>query len=101
MNTESCDMVRVSPPESSGSLWDLNTGEFFFRTADNGQLWFNAMFPGQNLCCIPIRPLIDPTANGGQSWEWDKNEDKPTLTPSVNAVGCWHGWVRAGRMVSC
>lgn len=98
MNTASCEMTRVEPPES---LWDLEVGQFFFRIADNGQLWFNAMFPGDHLCCIPIRPMIDASANGGHSWQWDRNENKPTLNPLVNAVGAWHGWVRAGRMVSC
>ena len=34
-------------------------------------------------------------------WEWDGNEDKPTLTPSIHAPGQWHGWMRAGRLVSC
>jgi hypothetical protein len=93
-------MVRVTGSKTSESLWDLEVGEFFFHTAANGQVWFNAMFPGNTLCCIPLRPLIDPTVNKGQSWQWDKNEDKPTLMPSVNAVGAWHGWVRAGQMVS-
>ena len=33
--------------------------------------------------------------------DWDGNEDKPTITPSIHAVGCWHGWCRNGRLVSC
>lgn len=98
MNTESCEMRLVESPES---LWDLKVGEYFFRTADNGQVWMNAMFPGDNLACLPIRPMVDSKANGGHSWEWDGNREKPTLNPSVHAVGCWHGWVRSGRMVSC
>jgi hypothetical protein len=91
-------MVLVEPPVS---LWNLAIGQFFFSTAENGQVWFNAMFPGMNLACLPIRPMVDASVNGGHSWEWNGNTTKPTLSPSVHAVGCWHGWVREGRMVSC
>jgi hypothetical protein len=38
---------------------------------------------------------------GHRVWGWDGNEDKPTLTPSINATGQWHGWMRAGRLESC
>lgn len=36
-------------------------------------------------------------------WEWDGNEDQPTLHPSLNNPdGCkWHGWLRAGQWESC
>jgi hypothetical protein len=32
-------------------------------------------------------------------WAWDGNVDAPTLTPSLHAVGHWHGWVRNGQLV--
>ena len=35
----------------------------------------------------------------GAQWGWDDNEDKPTLTPSLHAIGMWHGWVRDGCLV--
>ena len=37
------------------------------------------------------------------NWEWNGNEEKPTLTPSVHSVGCcgWHGWLRDGEWVKC
>jgi hypothetical protein len=98
MNTESCDMVRVERHES---IWDLKEGEFHFSVDEHGQRFFVCMLPGQTACSIPIRPVVTPGLNGGHSWEWDGNEDKPTLMPSINATGSWHGWVRAGRMVSC
>lgn len=39
-----------------------------------------------------------PNDNGAQ-WAWDGNEDAPTLSPSLHAVGVWHGWVRHGYLV--
>jgi len=35
----------------------------------------------------------------GAKWEWDGNEDCPTITPSLHAVGVWHGWVKNGELV--
>lgn len=52
---------------------------------------------------LPIRPVpkTGKLINGGHSWQWDGNEEKPTLTPSVHCIGRWHGFITAGRMVSC
>lgn len=60
------------------------------------------VLPGGHVCIIPIRPVPAAAAklNNGHSWQWDGNEDAPTLTPSVHHVGAWHGWIRAGRMES-
>ena len=46
-------------------------------------------------CPWPIKPASTP---GGQSWEWDGNEDAPTLNPSLNWVGVWHGYMRSGEL---
>ena len=35
----------------------------------------------------------------GARWTWDGDEDKPTLEPSLHAIGVWHGWVRDGMLV--
>lgn len=38
--------------------------------------------------------------NGGQAqWGWDGNLLKPTFEPSINCLGCWHGFIRKGRCV--
>lgn len=61
------------------------------------------MLPGGHICQIPIRPVpaFDKPLNGGHSWEWDGNMDKPTLKPSVHSIGRWHGHIKQGRMESC
>lgn len=34
-------------------------------------------------------------------WDWDGNEDLPTLTPSLHNLVCgWHGHLQAGVFVS-
>lgn len=35
------------------------------------------------------------------TWEWNGSVDKPTLRPSVNHVGHWHGWLTDGVWRSC
>lgn len=42
---------------------------------------------------------IDHKNECGAQWGWNGNEDAPTLTPSLHAVGVWHGWVRDGKLV--
>jgi hypothetical protein len=64
--------------------------------------YFIVVLPGSQMCSVPLRPVpvADMLINGGHSWQWDGNTEKPSLTPSINVVDRWHGWVRAGRLVS-
>jgi hypothetical protein len=32
------------------------------------------------------------------SWEWDGNKEAPTISPSVNVIGRWHGFFRNGNI---
>lgn len=34
-------------------------------------------------------------------WELSGTIDKPTLHPSLNWIGVWHGWLKNGRLESC
>ena len=43
-------------------------------------------------------PIAPETTPKGHSWDFDGDQDAPTLAPSLHAVGCWHGWVRAGQL---
>ena len=33
-------------------------------------------------------------------WGWDGNREMPTITPSINVIGRWHGWLRQGKLVT-
>jgi hypothetical protein len=33
-------------------------------------------------------------------WQWDGNREAPTLSPSINVIGRWHGWLQAGKLVT-
>ena len=45
------------------------------------------------------RWTIDHPNHCDAQWSWDGNEMEPTLSPSLHAVGLWHGWVRGGMLV--
>lgn len=99
MNKESCGLRRVD--KSKSEIDGLDPGDFYLFSDSSGQKWFATCLPGGTNCCIPLRPLLDSKTNNGHSWQWDGNEDEPTLTPSINCVGVWHGWVTKGKLVSC
>ena len=74
-------------------------GQFDVTTEPSGQRLFWFVCPGRckSLSAIALRPVVDGSA---QSWDFDGNLDAPTLNPSINHVGCWHGWLRTGEFVS-
>lgn len=96
---DSCDMKRVE------HLDDLATGEpgaFCIAEEANGHAMYMKLpngFAGV-LTLSKSGSHHDPGA-GKYCWHWDGNLEKPTLTPSVHQLGCWHGWIRNGRMESC
>lgn len=74
---------RIGPPDSDGEL----------------SFWY---------CCPcgcgAVAPLVAGNnfkPNGGPSWMWNGSTDAPTLHPSVNHVGHWHGWLTDGVWKSC
>ena len=95
MNTESCDCRYLGT-----DCWEQGAvilpGDFKWEED------FSAIYiclPGDaTSTCI----LVQRGAPGGNRvWGWDGNVEKPTLQPSINWVGCWHGHLVAGRLISC
>lgn len=37
----------------------------------------------------------------GAQWTLSGTRERPTLNPSLNWVGMWHGWLRDGFLQSC
>jgi hypothetical protein len=96
MNTDSCDMIRVADDDA---VHEGAPGSFCIETLESGQRVMWHKLPDGNGGLLRLRPVVSGDAH--PSWEWDGNEEKPTLSPSVHLPGRWHGWFRAGRMVSC
>jgi len=34
------------------------------------------------------------------SWEWNGDKESPTITPSINVIGEWHGFLTDGKIVT-
>ncbi len=118
-NRDSCDMRAVVDWPTLHDADQLRPGDFeIYDTVRSAvDLWRKPRegeeavtfkvcmlcLPGGHVSIIPLRPVPAAAAayNGGHSWQWDGNVQKPTLQPSVNSIGNWHGWIRDGRMVSC
>lgn len=73
-------------------------GDFEVVTEKSGQRRFWFFCPGacKSIAPIALRPVVDGSS---QSWEWNDSIERPTLSPSINHVGCWHGWLRDGEFV--
>lgn len=74
-------------------------GAFEAVTEPSGQGRFWFVCPGCKwISAIALRPVVDGSP---QSWEFDGNTEAPTLRPSINHVGCWHGFLTAGQFTAC
>lgn len=91
MNRQSVDCRRVKAGEIT------QVGDFTFdEELTTIYLWMPGM-SGPDAISIqrgnaPHTPRV---------WGWDGNVEKPTLSPSLLVPGVWHGYLRAGRLVSC
>lgn len=90
MNTESVDCRKVK----TGDIQKV--GDFCFdEEFEHIYIWI----PGMS---GPDAIRITKGAPGGpRVWGWDGNKEKPSLSPSIHAPNQWHGYLSAGRLVSC
>ena len=78
----------------------LQPGQFEIVSTPAGQrrFWFVCPGPCRSLAPLALRPVVDGSA---QSWDFDGDVESPTLHPSINHVGCWHGWLQGGEFRPC
>lgn len=93
-------------PRANRDFWEgpeHKPGEFYFETRDDGKHWLMVILPFRNadgkFINIPTEVSIGHPNNNGAVWQWDGNEEHPTITPSIHTHGVWHGWVRNGELV--
>lgn len=73
--------------------------DLFLRYPVSDALWveFYKEAPELNRGDLVRLPL---SGEGHPVWQWNGNREAPTLTPSINVVGRWHGWLREGVLVT-
>lgn len=75
---------------------DIDEGEFCYqRDAGDDRIKWLHFWPRDSLC--PLSASIAPQRNDcDATWSLSGPLDVPTLTPSVNAVDVWHGFLTGG-----
>jgi hypothetical protein len=72
----------------------LEPGEFCYRRDGDRVKWVH-FWPRDSSHALSA--AIAPQRNGiGDTWTLAGTDDAPTLTPSVDAKGIWHGWLTDG-----
>ena len=92
MNTESVEGRKVQKPEQPGDF-TVETVTAIGGAGRRLRVWV----PGApHAIAIPLHE----GAPEGEAWGWNGNTDKPSVTPSINVQGIWHGYMREGRLES-
>jgi hypothetical protein len=86
-----------------------NLGDFCFFDGSDGVTYIAFRYPHQDSKSYPpeymetYRGEIShvPVTTGEKQekyWLWDGNREAPTISPSINIVGQWHGFIRNGYL---
>lgn len=43
-------------------------------------------------------PITTGEKKQARYWLWDGNREEPTISPSIDIVGVWHGFIRKGKL---
>lgn len=74
---------------------DIEPGEFCYRRDEDGRTKWLHFWPRDS--SSPLSAAIHPQLNGsGASWTLSGTDEAPTLFPSVDAAGIWHGFLTDG-----
>ena len=68
-------------------------GSYTFESTGKGLLYICPCGCGK-MGFVGFRGKVTPPR---PSWEWDGNEESPTLSPSIHDVGHWHGFLKQGQ----
>lgn len=101
MNTQSIDCRKVEYGRPGGT--PDQPGDFCWSPKgedSDGRRYLYLCLPGDTSMSA-MRCFHGPDRGIAREWSWDGNEDQPTLKPSINWEGHWHGYLTAGRLVSC
>lgn len=105
MNTQSYNCTRKDLPVDAPDFNGLNEiGDFSWSRNDAGEvdgILINAPEVGGGSRGVVHVPCKQGPNTPGRHWGWDGNLDQPTFTPSIHWIGHWHGYLTAGRLVSC
>lgn len=97
--------VKATPLKNRKAILSgkAKPGSFFIYWGGGAEpglywIWFSCPCGCGAPSHLPIGLNMKPAASPGRgaTWEWDGNHEEPTLKPSIDHVGHWHGFLTAG-----
>lgn len=96
--------------ETDMEVHHCHVGDFTWKEGPDGTRYLVCAVPDRSprgrdnpldFFCIPV--------TGPKAWNWDGDEDAPTITPSIRmsyalegkTIEVWHGFVTAGALREC
>ncbi len=105
-NKESVDGRRIKDPSTERPsapgefAWEFDFTHYDHGAASTDSILVLYIFLPGDQHAHPIH-VCRGNAPDSHVWGWDGNFDRPTVTPSIWEKGVWHGYLTAGRFVSC
>jgi len=92
--------MRAIIVEDIDSRHGQAAGAVEIREEPDGRVW---VFAFRCPCGCGYQSWL-PIDQEQRGWDWDRNRDAPTLTPSILQSGMpckWHGYITAGVWTPC
>jgi hypothetical protein len=90
--------------DTPDEVWESRQpGAYSLTTDDDGIRWLSFLLPtGDPATFTPRGRIPDQPADGLPGWTFNEHEDgSVTVSPSIDAVGVWHGFLVEGVWRSC
>ncbi len=88
--------MKMKMVDNEDCLEDI--GDFCWHITEDGNRVLQLIIPRPGGQCFSEWP-INHHNDCGATWRWDGNIENPSITPSLNAVHIWHGFVRDGFLI--
>lgn len=101
--------MRRFPSDEYSAFHDYGVGAFFWEDHDNGLSTMTLIVPDERDpegitvagAVVVQKGKTAPEGHQGAIWDWNGDRDAPTLSPSLLVhPGGWHGYVRAGELIT-
>ncbi len=94
-------LVAEAPPDlddwEPGMVWPLMVGD----GEAEGHAGYSVVLCRHTDAAGKEWPVVWHTKTPGAGPQWDVTGEPPNITvsPSINVIGIWHGWIRDGVLV--
>lgn len=88
--------MKATQCSSEAEVMQKGRGHYFIDRSKPSQPFIFLCTPADDLPCrLPLFKLVNCP-----SWLQVGSDEEPTLTPSINVVGTWHGYLEKGEFIT-